>query len=274
MHTPDIIKNFTATARCLSAIHALTALTISRKSKVKLVDALLESVAGRSEPVRRVLVGLHWISVESHFTGMAHTFRGREGAEVEDAGNIVGRDAAEIAGKLRSWEPLDAGLGLAALNSLIEPEGENFNLFGYILQAARDKRVTCIGRFPFYPELEKIAANACLLEMNPREGELPSFAAEEVVPESDVVVVTGTTLINKSLQRLLELSHGKTSIVLGPSTPMSDVLFDFGASVIGGVRVSAPDMLFPCLMQGVKFYGKLRGVESVARFRDSRIKYV
>jgi uncharacterized protein (DUF4213/DUF364 family) len=205
---------------------------------------------------------------------MAHTFRGREGVEVEDAGNILGRDAVETAAKLRSWEPLDAGLGLAALNSLIPPEGENMNLFAYIIGAAKGKKVTCIGRFPFYEKLHEIAASVSLLEMNPREGELPPFAAEDVVPDSDVVVITGTTLINKSLQRLLELSRGKISIVLGPSTPMSDVLFDFGASVIGGVRVTDPDRLFSSVMQGVKFYGKLQGVESVASFRDSRDKYV
>jgi uncharacterized protein (DUF4213/DUF364 family) len=106
------------------------------------------------------------------------------------------------------------------------------------------------------------------LEMNPREGELPPFAAEEVIPESDLVVITGTTLINKSLERLLELSRGKICVVLGPSTPMSDVLFDFGATVIAGVRVVDPDRLFVSLMQGVKFFHKIEGIKPVTRFRN------
>jgi uncharacterized protein (DUF4213/DUF364 family) len=213
------------------------------------------------------MVGLHWISVESRFTGMAHTFRGREGAELEDAGNILGKNVLEIANRLRSWEPLDAGLGLAALCSLIEPTGENINVYDYILSAAPGKTVTCIGRFPFYSELAKNSARAHLLEMNPREGELPPFAAEEVIPESDMVIISGTTLINKTLERLLELSRGKICVVLGPSTPMSDVLFDFGATVIAGVKVVDPDRLFVSLMQGVKFYHKIEGIKPVTRFR-------
>ncbi len=235
---------------------------------MKLVDALLESVStSADETIRRVMVGLHWISVESKFTGMAHTFRGREGAELEDAGNILGKNVLEIADRLRSWEPLDAGLGLAALCSLIEPKGENVNVYDYILSVAPGKTVTCIGRFPFYGKLASTALKAHLLEMNPREGELPPFAAEEVIPESDLVVITGTTLINKSLERLLELSRGKICVVLGPSTPMSDVLFDFGATVIGGVEVVESERLFVSLMQGVKFYHKLEGIKPVARFR-------
>jgi uncharacterized protein len=237
---------------------------------MRLVDALLDSVSGTGGTVQRVMVGLHWISVESRFTGIAHTFRGREGAELEDAGGILGKNVLEIAGRLRSWEPLDAGLGLAALCSLIEPRGENINVYDYILSMAPGRTITCIGRFPFCRELAETSARTHLLEMNPREGELPPFAAEEVIPESDMVVITGTTLINKSLERLLELSRGKICVVLGPSTPMSDVLFDFGATVIGGIRVVDPDSLFLSLMQGVKFYHKLEGIKPVARFRNYR----
>jgi uncharacterized protein len=213
------------------------------------------------------MAGLHWISVESRFTGMAHTFRGREGAELEDAGSIMGKPALEIASRLRSWEPLDAGLGLAALCSLIEPSGESVNVYDYILSVAPGKTVTCVGRFPFYRELAGTAVKANILEMNPQEGELPPFAAEEVILESDLVVITATALINKSLERLLELSRGKICVVLGPSTPMSDVLFDFGATVIAGVRVVDADKLFASLMQGVKFYHKIEGIQPVTRFR-------
>jgi uncharacterized protein (DUF4213/DUF364 family) len=234
---------------------------------MKLTDALLESVSGSHSPIRRCMVGLHWICVESRFAGMAHTLRCREGAELEDAGNIEGRDVFEIAGRLRSWETLDAGLGLAALCSLIEPAGERVNVVDYILSVAPGKTVTCVGRFPFYSDILKTAARSYLLEMNPGKDELPSFAAEEVIPQSDLVVLTGTSLINKTLERLLELSRKGISVVLGPSTPMSDVLFDFGADVLAGVRIVDPARLFASVTQGVKLYHKIAGIESVTRFR-------
>ncbi|MDD2338469.1 MAG: DUF364 domain-containing protein, partial [Geobacteraceae bacterium] len=231
------------------------------------VDALLESVSGTEEKAARVLIGPHWIAVQSRNTGIAHVFRGREGFELSEAGAIQGKDILEIAAGLKSWEPLEASLGLAALSSLVEPTGENANVFDYIMSCAPGKTVTCIGRFPFYERLARSAAQSYLLEMNPQPGELPPFAAEEVIPESDLVIITGTSLINKTLQRLLELSRNSIAIVLGPSTPMNDVLFDFGASVIAGVRIVDQEKLFRSVAQGVKFYNKIEGIEPVTRFR-------
>ena len=40
---------------------------------MKLIEDLLESVAGLDCEVRRVCIGLHWTIVESRFTGIAHT---------------------------------------------------------------------------------------------------------------------------------------------------------------------------------------------------------
>ncbi len=234
---------------------------------MKLVNALLESVSGVDAEATRVLIGLHWFAVRSRHTGMAHVLRGREGFELSNAGAIEGKEILEIAAGLKSWEPVEAGLGLAALSSLIDPRGENVNVFDYIMSCAPGKTVTCIGRFPFYERLAEAAARSYLLEINPQAGELPAFAAEEVIPESDLVIITGTTLINKTLERLLELSRTGIAIVLGPSTPMSDVLFDFGASVIAGVRVVDQEQLFRSIAQGVKFYNKLAGIEPVTRFR-------
>lgn len=235
---------------------------------MNLVDALLDSVAGRDETVGNVLVGLHWIGVESgNGCGMAHIHKGGECVALKDAGNILGRKTGEIAARLRSWVPLDACLGLAALCSLIEPEGEPVNVNEYIIANAPGKVVTCVGRFPFYPKVQRLAKWSYLLEMNPRPRELPICAAEEVIPRSDLVVINSTTLINRSLQRLLELSKGKTCVVLGPCTPMSDVLFDFGATVIAGVRVVDHHKLFPSLAQGVKLFRDIQGIQSITRFK-------
>jgi hypothetical protein len=49
---------------------------------------------------------------------------------------------------------------------------------------------------------------------------------------------------------------------------MSDVLFDFGASVIAGIRVVDREKLLRSISQGVKFYNKIEGIEPVTRFRE------
>ena len=104
-----------------------------------------------------------------------------------------------------------------------------------------------------------------LLEMQPGANELPPSAAEEVIPRSDVIVITATALINKTLPRLLELGRHATTIVLGPSTPMNDVLFDHCATVLAGTRVKDVDALIRSVMQGAKSFNRLAGIEPLVR---------
>jgi hypothetical protein len=233
---------------------------------MKLIEDLLESVAQRDYPVKRACVGLYWTVVESRHTGMAHTYKTDRKVEPEFAGQLTRKTAFELAQLLRRWEPLECSLGVAALNSLIDPSGGSGNILEHICEVAAGKTVTVIGRFPSNDRIRQVARTAYFLEMNPDEGELPSCAAEEVMPDSDIVLITATALINKTLPRLLELSRHANAVVLGPSTPMNDVLFRYGADIISGVRVTNPDALFESVAQGVKKFGKLEGIEPVNRY--------
>ena len=46
---------------------------------------------------------------------------------------------------------------------------------------------------------------------------------------------------------------------------MNDVLFDFGATILAGVRVVDPAALMRCVMQGGKTFDRLEGIEPVVR---------
>jgi uncharacterized protein len=233
-----------------------------------LEQALLDSISGRNEQVERVCIGIHWTAVRSRNVGMAHTYKTARKVEIEGSGELEGMDAASLARRLLSWEPIEASLGTAALNSLMEPAGEKGSVNDIIMEKARGKTVTVIGRFPFNADVRNVANKAYILEMEPEKGELPSHAAERVIPESELSVISATALINHSLQRLLELSSNSYTIVLGPSTPLSKVLFSYGVDVLAGVRVSDPDALFRSLSQGAKSFDNIRGIEPVCLFAD------
>lgn len=237
---------------------------------MRLIDDLLESVAHFDCPVKRVCVGLHWTVVESRYTGMAHTYKTAKKVELESSGSLVGQSALELARRLRSWEPLEASLGVAAMNSLIEPVGSPGNVFEHILGLTAAKTITVIGRFPSNAQIAKVAGHVHFLEMEPQAGELPPCACEEVIPVSDIVVITATALINKTLPRLLELGRHPTAIVLGPSTPMNEVLFHYGADVLAGIRVTDANRLIASVMQGVKKFKKLAGIEAITRWSADR----
>ena len=233
-----------------------------------LEEALHDSVSGRKEPVKRVCIGLHWTAVESSNVGMAHTYKTARKVEIEGSGALVGMSAALLARRLLSWEPLEASLGTAALNSLLAPAGEKGSVNDIIMEKARGRTVTVIGRFPFNTDVKRVAKKAYILEMEPEKSELPSHAAERVVPCSELAVISATALINHSLQRLLELASDSYAIVLGPSTPLSKVLLGYGADVLAGVRVLDPEALFRSLSQGAKSFNNIGGIEPVCLFAD------
>jgi uncharacterized protein (DUF4213/DUF364 family) len=68
------------------------------------------------------------------------------------------------------------------------------------------------------------------------------------------VAITGTALINHTLGDLLALCQPESSVmVLGPSTPLSPVLFDYGVDVVSGTRVVDTPLVLTLICQGATF---------------------
>jgi uncharacterized protein len=234
---------------------------------MKLEEALLVSVSGDDFLVKGAWIGLTWTAIESKFVGLSHTYKTSEIIDIENAGELTSCTISDLTKRILSWKPLEASIGVAAINSLIEPHGKKGNVKAFIKKKARGKTVTFIGRFPFYDEISPIAKKSYLLEINPTGNELPTFACEEILPKSDVNVITGTSLINHSLQRLLELGQNGINIVLGPTTPLSPVLFDFGADVLAGIKVTNKKELVKSITQGVRRSKLINGLEPVCLFK-------
>ena len=99
-----------------------------------------------------------------------------------------------------------------------------------------------------------------MIEKRPAAGEYPAEAAAELIPRADVVALTGSALVNGTLDGLLALCRpGATVLVLGPSTPMSTVLFDHGATLLSGALVVDEEAVLRTVAQGACF----RQVEGV-----------
>ena len=230
---------------------------------MELENKLLSSISDQDIPVKGVWIGLYWTLVESRFTGMSHTYKTPQKTNIESAGDLTSFSALQLAERILSWQPLEASIGVAAINSLIEPKGKPGNIKTYIKDKARGKNVTIIGIFPFNEELSCIAKKAYLLEIEPTGNELSMMACEDVIPKSDINIISATSLINHTLQRLLEIGSNGINIVLGPSTPMTKVLFDFGADILAGVRVRNNNDAVKSVTQGVKKFNMLNGIESI-----------
>ncbi len=215
---------------------------------MKLLNDLIRSVSKNEAPVRDVRVGITWTGVWGKRCGLGRTYASPATAHctIRGFGRLTEKTTLELAEYTKSWHLVEAGIGVAAINSMIKPKGKRgINALDLILELGKNKRVTMVGAFPRTSELRAVAKEFWLLELdpylvNPEVGILPATAAEHKIPKSDLVVVTGSALVNKSLEHLLELSRNTYTIVLGPSTSMSEVLFDYGADLLAGVDVIKP----------------------------------
>jgi len=210
---------------------------------MSILSDLLHSLP-EDTPVRSVTVGAHWTAVCSRHCGLASTLmadRPHGHARVRDVGRLHFKSAHQLAEYAESEDPLEASIGVAAINSLlaVEPEDSvDLNAADVLTEKGRGRKVALVGHFPFIPALRRAAAELWVLEKQPAEGEFPAEMADELFPQADVVAITGTALINHSLDHLIGLARADALImVLGPSTPLSSVLFDHGASLLSGAIV-------------------------------------
>ncbi|MGP8331283.1 MAG: Rossmann-like domain-containing protein [Methanosarcinaceae archaeon] len=225
-----------------------------------LIDDLISDLPDTK--VRDVHVGYTWIGVLSRNCGVAKNLGAPHNTMVRDIGRLTEKTTLELAGYLRSWNMIEAGLGLAAVNSLISPRGKNLNVNDFLLENGIGKKIAMIGHFPIVDELRKCADELWVMEKEPQKGDLPDTASEHFIPKADIVVITSSAIINKSIERLLELSKGYT-VVLGPSTPMSDILFDYGVDMIAGIKVVDEEMMMAKITEGG---GKVKQFEDAIKF--------
>lgn len=169
-------------------------------------------------------------------------------------------------------------LGIAALNALSNLIWEkgyskykpimNRDAFDEIDVTKYEKTVV-VGAL--IPMLKKLIANNCdftILEQDPRtlkDREMkfyaPSEDAHKFVPDADLLVITGVTVLNGTLSELLEMAKPDAEIlVTGPTASMiPDVFFDKGVTMTGGIVVTKTDELLDVISEagsGYHFFGQ------------------
>lgn len=229
-----------------------------------LLDDLLATLP--DAPVRAVLVGVHWTVVCSRGCGLASTIQGdgpHGHADVRDVGRLHRKSARELAEYARSGNTVEAGIGVAAINSLLaldEGSGSEVNASRVLAERGRGRTVAIVGSFPFIPRLREQVGELRVIEQRPSMGEHPAAEAARLIPQADVVAITGSALVNGTLEGLLALCRPESLVmVLGPSTPLSPVLFEHGADLVSGTRVVDEEAVLGSVGQGATF----RQVEGV-----------
>jgi uncharacterized protein (DUF4213/DUF364 family) len=227
---------------------------------MKLLHDLIASVS-KDAPAREVRVGAFWTAVWSRACGLASTVmpgHHEHGSNfVEHPGDLAGRSALDLARLAFSDSTLEAGVGLAAINSLLdvdESQCTDVNAGRVLIERGRGRKVALVGHFPFVADLRKVADQLWVIELEPRPGDLTVEQGEAIIPQAEIVAITGSAFINHTVDRLLGLCPADSTVMmLGPTTPLSPVLFDYGVNIISGTRVINPEHTLRCVMEGATF---------------------
>ena len=152
---------------------------------------------------------------------------------------LHGLPATELMRDAAGPEGLARAIGIATLNALAERCWSKRPHPGMELQPGLDafdataigdsEQTVLVGAFiPFLKELKRRRLPYLVLEQNPaalKGEELPFYRpaadAREVVPQGDVLLITGATLLNDTLEDLLALARPDARVtVVGPTVGM------------------------------------------------------
>ena len=241
----------------------------------RIIRELLQSVRAEVEDVdavkaKKVVIGLGYTAVQLNtgHVGLCYTFSSEIAPDCcqiwRKSGTLAGSTAIKIAEMSLSWDLSEAVVGIAALNALsqlaIERSPDKYviaegNLIDQ-LEIGQDDTVVLVGNIrSFVPKILKNTSNVFILERNPRLREanaFPDTAAEEVLPQATIAIITGTALANGTIDRLLELSKNAREVALaGPTANMlPDPLFRHGVSVIGSIKITDYEKVMQVVSEG------------------------
>ncbi|MFA9463925.1 MAG: Rossmann-like domain-containing protein [Velocimicrobium sp.] len=222
----------------------------------ELYDAMIEAIP-EDMVVDEVICGTYFSYVRSgEGAGIARSALDFDTRMPIYTKKLMGAPLKEVAACIKSWNLLEASIGGAAINAYYNNpwvakkngveyvEGKHVedrmhDPFIMAQNEVRGKKVTIIGHFPYIDKLLEPICDLSILEWQPEEGEFPMTACEYLLPESDYVYISATSVVDKTLPRYLELSkNAKRVTLVGPGTPLDPSLFSYGIHDLSGFLIT------------------------------------
>jgi hypothetical protein len=239
------------------------------------VYPLLIEKAQSSALIKEIIIGLTWTYCEAEAVGLAMS-PAIPTRTLPWSGTLVNRSTQDLVTWLQSWESYPATIGMSVINGAINanndliehsipisPEGlANLAIFEHFLPQIKGKKVVVIGRYPNLSRYEEIV-KMTVIERQPIANDLPDPAAEYLIPEADWVFLTGTSIINKTFPRLVELAQQSQLVLMGPTVPWLAEFKEMGIDYLAGVAVTNKEKLRQTVAEG----GGVRIFETGVQYR-------
>jgi len=253
--------------------------------------------------VNNVVVGLKYTGVEiATFTqgmilGLCYTLpdficKKRPKEINKYAGNLTDIPLFE----LLNWSVDSSGLrkiiGIATLNALSQHILSIMNPYEKLekalldyLEISENSKIIFIGFIkPLADQMTKITNNIVVIDdsrinLSYMDKEIKTQYTELTENEmtADILICTGTALINNTMEDILKFFRNKVKkiCVLGPTASMlPDILFDYGADLVGGIKIKDSEKVLKIIQEGggtkkFKNYGKKYNLIKNIKVRES-----
>ena len=213
----------------------------------------------------------------------------KSAASAPPAGRLSGQNAWALAEYATAPGPLRRAVGIATLNALSALAMERYGIVGgrYVpgldaltaVEIRTSDTVAMVGAFvPFIKKLKDQVANLRVVDKHQEALKTDEAAfwrspelAVQTLSEANVVIITGSALVEGGLDSLLQAARNARSVILAGPTASSwpSPFFVKGVRVLGGMRVTDPAKLMQLVSEGGSGYFFDSAAEKMCIIRDN-----
>ena len=198
------------------------------------------------------------VLLEDGRCGLAYTFkeaRSRNCSSIEKL--LERRSVTSLFSYLSSFDPIEMAVALATSNAITNCYAEG--LFeGDVLDHVDIREgdtVGMIGHFaPLTPKLNEMGVRLYIFERikEEKDGILPETLAYSLLPECQVSLISSTSILNHSIDPLLEAcSKHREVVLLGATTPIiKEVFLNTPVTLLSGVIIKDCDEILKLVSRG------------------------
>ncbi len=213
---------------------------------------------GKEVKIKRISLGDYaFVETENGNSGLAYIYKEWI---IQRKNPKFPEKADEASSLLLSYNPLEISIGLATINALADRSGLLEGDALEFMNIPDGSKVALIGYFRPYVEKLKNRVKLFVFELKPVNDQLvyPWYAEEDLLPEMDYVIITGTTIVNKTINRILEISSDKKVAIVGPTTPLVPQAFEGLVNILAGLHITDNEPVYRMINGGNSIQNILR----------------
>ncbi len=189
-------------------------------------------------------IGLCAVTLDDGRTGVAYSARDMIpwGCSIYDELPMIGTPAEEFIDFFDSNDVLLCALGMATINACVnQGEFKDADVMEEV-ELSNSDVVGMVGNFsPMVDDIKRRSKKLYIFEKQDLPDTISSERMPEFLPKCDVLLVSATTLLNKSFDSVVQQARTSRIVLLGPSSPICPEALP--EVVVFGATLMTPDAI-------------------------------